>query len=369
MKLKLYADIEPIKGYCRSILYDFGRGTHWYVPNSFLKLVDKNLCLKYAILKEQYSEYLNFLNENNLVFTMPKILIKSFPKVKYDFFSYSLITNIVIEMDYNKDTSKIISDINLLEKKLYCYNYIFILNESLDLWADKIKTLMDNIMLENVVAIGIKGIVSTENQIINFLEKNKNINSLFLIENTAKTTKFKCNYNSTIIYSIPPNLNQGNCVVNFDLFSINLTLFNESQKYNTYFNRKLFIGINGEIKNSPETPTVFGNINELENTENILKIIESNEFQKYWYVHKGIIDVCKQCEFRHMCVDNRIPIQRNEKDWYFKTECNYNPYIAKWKDEDGYKTLEECGIQSNANGFKLNRKKLNAINKVLWGDD
>jgi hypothetical protein len=62
-----------------------------------------------------------------------------------------------------------------------------------------------------------------------------------------------------------------------DFFNVNITLFTESQNHNTYFNRKLFIGANGEIKNSQNTSVVFGNINELKNSDDILKIVESNQ--------------------------------------------------------------------------------------------
>jgi radical SAM protein with 4Fe4S-binding SPASM domain len=131
----------------------------------------------------------------------------------------------------------------------------------------------------------------------------------------------------------------------------------------------LYIGKNGEIKNSPESLTIFGNINEIEKTDDVLRIINSTEFQKYWYVNKDSIDVCKQCEFRHMCVDNRIPKQRNIKEWYMETECNYNPFIAKWDYEEGYKTLLECGVVSNIDGFSVKNKKLKSINNELWGND
>ena len=33
------------------------------------------------------------------------------------------------------------------------------------------------------------------------------------------------------------------------------------------------------------------------------------------------------------------------------------------------KNIDECGITSNQDGFNINRKKINAINKKLWGDD
>ena len=77
------------------------------------------------------------------------------------------------------------------------------------------------------------------------------------------------------------------------------------------------------------------------------EIITSNEFQKFWNVHKDVCDVCKDCEFKYMCVDNRIPQKKNEKEWFHTTECNYNPYIAKWKEEKGYITIKELGSTSN----------------------
>lgn len=145
-------------------------------------------------------------------------------------------------------------------------------------------------------------------------------------------------------------------------FTSSINLFSESKKYNTYFNKKLYIHKNGEIRNAPETKDCIENINNIQNFD---FIASSKELQKFWEVHKGLCDICKHCEFRYMCVDSRLPIKRNEKEWYFETECNYNPYIAKWQNEEGYKTLSECGIQSDKNGFKINRKKLNAINKEL----
>ena len=69
-----------------------------------------------------------------------------------------------------------------------------------------------------------------------------------------------------------------------------------------------------------------------------------------------------------MCVDNRLPHKRKENEWYHKTECNYNPYIAKWEEEEGYKTLKECGVVSNENEFSINHDKIAEINKDIWGD-
>lgn len=369
MVYKLYADIQPVKGFCRSILYDFGKQKKWFIPNTLLSLINKDLSFKKEIFTDKYSEYLKFLNENNLIFAIPSNLNKSFPVIKYEHFDYSIINNIVIHLNVKSNIKNVISYIIHLENKLYCYNYIFILDENLNAWSNKIKTLINDPALENVVSIGIKSFVNDENELTEFLKENKRINSLFLCTDNVKTTTFKGNYNSTVIYYVPNILEQEESVLNPQLFSINIILFNESQKHNTYFNRKLYIGLQGEIKNSSETTEILGNINEVVAKNELLNISNSKVYQKYWHVNKGTIDVCKHCEFRHMCVDNRVPLKRNEKEWFMGYECNYNPYIAKWKYEVGYKTLIECGIESNISNFKINRRKLNAVNKELWGDD
>jgi hypothetical protein len=138
--------------------------------------------------------------------------------------------------------------------------------------------------------------------------------------------------------------------------------------HNTYFNRKLYIDSDGFIKNAPECEDSVGFIEDLNSLEDLKEIISTPAFQKYWFVHKDSCDICKGCEFRHMCVDNRIPYERTEKEWYHKIECNYNPFIAKWEGELGYKTLEECGVISNEKIFSIDHEKIQQINHELWGE-
>jgi len=64
-------------------------------------------------------------------------------------------------------------------------------------------------------------------------------------------------------------------------------------------------------------------------------------------------------------IDNRIPHQRRDGGWYHKEECNYNPYIGKWKGEEGYKTLNEIGVISNEDWFFIDYNKVEQINQKL----
>ena len=56
---------------------------------------------------------------------------------------------------------------------------------------------------------------------------------------------------------------------------------------------------------------------------------------------------------KNICPDNRVPQKRNDGSWYHDSECNYNPYIAKWNGEVGFQTLSECGVISTADRFTV----------------
>jgi len=141
-------------------------------------------------------------------------------------------------------------------------------------------------------------------------------------------------------------------------FYSNISLYSESLKHHSYFNRKLFIGSDGSIKNAPNSEESFGRIQDLNSPEEIKRVIAEPEFQKYWNVHKDQIDVCKDCEFRYMCNDGRILSQRSDGSWFHNEECDYNPYISKWKGESNYKNLENSGVI-------LNEEKYQCDNSIL----
>lgn len=353
----LFSNCITVKGFTQTIIIDYSENNYFFIPNALNDIL--SLLKKYEIekVKAKYHQEFNieidafcnnFMEKGSGFYSQTKLNYPPLNKVWE--VSYK-ITNLTLNLNENLSFNALRQlKIDCLGVNLNEYNTATI--NLLNLTCENIihNTLQFFIYID-IDTNSLKSIINTFTKLthIYFLNSNhntiKNIDGVVVIH--SQTKKY---------------------IVKND-FTINLPLFTESQIHNTYFNRKLYIGVNGEIKNATETSIVFGNINELENTNDILKIIESKEFQKYWYVHKELIDVCKQCEFRHMCVDNRIPLLRNEKQWYFKTECIYNPYIGKWNDEAGYETLAECGILSDENGFKINRKKLNTINKKLWGDD
>jgi SPASM domain peptide maturase of grasp-with-spasm system len=302
----------PVVGFQRAIMYDLVKMKFELIPNSlcvFLDLLNKqpiHLLLQSTIEddREVLTEYVSFCTEKEYILEIPEQIPKDcFPKLNLEFESPSIISNICVNL--NRKSPYIFNQLKELLFTTKCYNIQLICESNYEL-----TNIINDISI--ISEIGLESIELIVPYVSNFnytaiVEKHKNISFIFVYNSPEArfiNTSF-CGLQQVLFSEKPFHLTNKKSL---EFFNVHISLFTESQKHNTYFNRKLFIGSNGELKNSPESLTIFGNINEIKQTDDILRIINSTEFQKYWYVNKDSIDVCKQCEFRHMCVDNRIPI-------------------------------------------------------------
>ena len=177
------------------------------------------------------------------------------------------------------------------------------------------------------------------------------INSIIITNSPKDELKgiYGKNANATINYIKKEIKDESACgVVDISYFVINLKMFTESQKHNTCLNRKISIDVNGDIKNCPSMAKSYGNI---KNTT-LTKAIKKQGFKDLWYIHKDLIEVCKDCEFRHICTDCRAYLKKPENIYSQPKKCNYNPYIAKWKGQEGYFTVKEW--EKNQTKSKIN---------------
>jgi SPASM domain peptide maturase of grasp-with-spasm system len=113
-------------------------------------------------------------------------------------------------------------------------------------------------------------------------------------------------------------------------FSSTLETFTESQKHNTCLNRKISIDVNGKIKNCPSMTKSYGNIKDT----TLAEALEKPGFKDMWYIHKDQIEVCKDCEFRHICTDCRAFIKDPNNIYSKPAKCSYDPYTATWGKEN-----------------------------------
>jgi len=148
-------------------------------------------------------------------------------------------------------------------------------------------------------------------------------------------------------------------------FTINMNVFFESRNFNSCLNRKLCIDAEGNIKNCPAMQQSFGNIKDT----TLKEVIEKPGFKDLWFIHKEQIDVCKDCEFRHICTDCRCFIKDPENIYSQPAKCTYNPYICKWQGDEGYVPIEECGTYIKGTGFVPNKTIIKELNKQLWNEE
>jgi len=341
-----------VSGYSRDLFMDFDDNSIQLLPKTFAEYLE--------IDESGFDEYDTFIEKKH-------IRISNTPNESMGWDSFSLITNSSIYVAENILPKNIVETCNLL------------IIESVELVFCKVeeKKIIDLLnKFNNTFVTSLELVFSEPNISSDFLNILTHHHLVFKItflnqQESKQEVKNK--------EGVPVLINYSKKILNdfskSDISTVNYKLFTESQKHHIYFNRKLYIGTKGEIKNAPECKEEFGKVQDLKNTEELKEIIATKEFQKYWYVHKEICDVCKDCEFRHMCVGNRLPYKRlglsqskSKEQWFHKTECNYNPYICKWESEEGYKTLAECGVVSDETGFSIDHEKIEKINHELWGE-
>tara|TARA_R110001592_G_scaffold357599_3_gene661141 strand:- start:237 stop:1334 length:1098 start_codon:yes stop_codon:yes gene_type:complete len=354
---KLYANCILVKGSFNAIVYDLFLSRNYTLPLELALLIEEldkftfdEVVSKHDDLKSEITLFCDELVKIGYAEWFDKDELALYPPLSLEWDYPSSVTNLIIESTDFKIIKKLIAFAEefLTPAILIIYNEI--VNEA---FLNFLQNELDKSVITHVEIV-------TPFLSVTDKELNRNVR--------LKTIWIKDN-------NLPPENIEGKKVKPLDskkYFKQDypvFELFTESQKQNTYFNRKLYIGEKGEIQNGPECEETYGSINDIKNVEELKQIITTPEFQKYWFVHKELCDVCKDCEFRHMCVDNRLPYQRKNGSWYHKVECNYNPYISKWKGDAGYQCLEECGVIVNEKGYRRDDEKIALINKTLWEEE
>jgi SPASM domain peptide maturase of grasp-with-spasm system len=312
--------------------------------------------------KNMIEEYISFLKEKDAIF-LSNIQIP-YRKIDLHFDYPAQISNTIHLFHTSHDLKNIycqLAGLNCEHIQLFFDEHIDFENikEILKIFDDSKNQSIEIILLFQSMYLEVK-------QWENLFEQFKRL-QLVLIQDSPKTERIPMDIlNVNFIFFTMDKLSYQDCGEIHPLrFQNNLTLLTESQKYNTCLNRKLCIDSEGNIKNCPSMQQKFGNIQ----TITLKEVIETSEFKNLWYINKEQIDVCKDCEFRHMCIDCRCFIKDPDNIYSQPAKCIYNPYICKWQGQEGYVPVEECGTYTRETGFVPDKEKINKLNKQIWGED
>ncbi|QTY25996.1 hypothetical protein [Flavobacterium sp. CS20] len=344
----IFKNVFFTKGHNRTLVFDSLKNDIFFVPNSFYeKLNSNNFTFKVEDLSTD--EY-NFLLENELLIDVDNNNLRNFSDLRgiIDFpFDFKIC---VIEL--SEAVSFQLGKL-LLNRMLFGQlNVVF--SEFSNLKSiDCLIAFIDELEIDCIDLTFETGFTEYE-----YLFKSISKDNRIYIINNNTNKKIVDDYHSFNNRMFRPNGIKESKITN------DLSVYFESIEKNTYYSDKLFIGRNTEIKNSKESDYIYNHLSDLDSL-NSIKLLRDEKFIEYWRVTKDKIIVCKDCEFRRFCNDNRPPI-KGKKFYYHERECEYNPYISKWSEEDNYVDLQSAGISIEKDDVIIDKDKLNTINEYIW---
>lgn len=336
----LFSNCITVKGYNRSLILDLQRGKSFPIPNSMLDVINF-LKIKNSLEKTishfgdenkiVIEEYIDFLIVNDLGFFQTKDEFDLFLDLDKNFTSPDHISNIVVEL----------SELTIQNFDLILFNFVNTVISNIQLIC--YRELSFNELSEILIKLkdfnfkSVELLLKYSEELIENINQHDNI----LIDITriifhTVPEKFKNEIHFTSFEAIfTTNKIDGfkHCgIVSINDFVTNQLKVLESVNHNSCLNKKISIDKYGYIRNCPSMPQHFGNIKDIRLEE----ALNHPDFKKYWNVTKDTIEVCKDCEFRHICTDCRAYTERthfkDEIDLSKPLKCGYNPYSNEWAE-------------------------------------
>ncbi|WP_310556033.1 grasp-with-spasm system SPASM domain peptide maturase [Flavobacterium sp.] len=328
----LFSTCILVRGHKRSCIYDLQRYDFEYIPNTLYDILysSKNVTIQDIISlydniedKNNIIEYFNFLFEKEFVF-FSKMKSSFFPPLKIEFNKPYRVSTFIIDVDNSQLNYLEKIKENIINAKVECL-VIRIINSNYNELIDILKKF-DGIPTRIIQLFISKDVVILDSQIESLFDANNRTSVIIKTEDEIELTKeFK---KGTFIWTKKDIINKKQKFIDISEFSPNLDLYMESKLFNSFYNKRVYIDSTGNICRFEIDSQNFGNL-KLNRLEDILL---NNDFTKYWNIKKDDIEICKDCEYRYMCVDSRLPLyQNNEKLWVLEGECNYDPYTSQWK--------------------------------------
>ncbi len=332
---KIYPCCIPVKGFGRSIIYDLNRSVFSYIPNSLFELLQDCEGQTISTIKESIDQenwkvldkYFVFLQDNEyILFCKTEEELKQFPAIELSYEAPCGISNAILQIkdELKVNVPNLIVDLSALGCRFI--QVVFHGEGDFNL-VSKVLSYFDKSAFRSVEVLVKYNVHFSESMLSQLVNKYRRIHHL-IVYNSPQNRILKnfhfgmqaISYNTRMIdYSLKRSR------IDASDFRPNIDLFCESQGFHTYFNQKVVIDIQGNIKNVPNTDHSFGNVNNV----SLAEVIQTEEFQALWCLKKDDIEICKECEYRHMCVDNRIP-ERIGSQWKHNEKCNYDVYNCLW---------------------------------------
>lgn len=347
--LLLFEDCRIVKGAKNIIIMDLNRvGNSHYIPIDMVTFIrecedtvltdvlkkynnsDKEILLEYVsfLIEKEYCHLADIHLAN--ILTPLDLTLHDSPSVVNNAIlcvsriTYPFVPNIIVELNsillcehlevrwFDVDTSKLANFLKLFDGTLI---------KSITLFIEYDKTVFDLL----------------KEKLLDLYPRLFNV-FLFNSEVLYSDDCIKCLSNSI-------DLIKGCGIISQERMVINQEFYTESLNKNTCLYKKVAIDSLGNIKNCPAQKKSHGNVNQI----SIYDAISKDSFSNLWNITKDKINVCRSCEYRHMCLDCRIYIEDPEDIHSKPLKCGYNPYTGEWSEWSinplKQKAIEYYGMQ------------------------
>jgi len=340
---KLFSNCIPVKGASRYIICDLLRREIYFIPEGLHEILTEYEDKSLDFIKQQYDnevdseidEFIDFLLANELGFYTNNP--ENFPKIEKRWEWPGLLSNAILEVSARSahDYPHVFRQLDQcgckhLELRFYC-----------EMPMEEVERILSAANHSLLRSIDLYLKYTPVYDAIDF--------NVFLIrfQKVGRLVLHSCN-NPHKLAESTPNIfycedsitDNSHCgMVKSVYFHSNMAMFMEAQFHNSCLNKKISITEDGNIKNCPSLPGIFGNVYE----DSLKDIVAgSKDLKKYWNTTKDQINVCRDCEFRYVCTDCRAyledPSDANSKP----LKCGYNPYEAVWEEWSTHPLKQEA---------------------------
>lgn len=340
---KIFANCLIVTGATRSLICDIQRQSSGFIPNDMVRVIEelnskKSLEEVFQMYgednKEIIQEYLEHLDEKEYGFYCEEDEFDLFPELNKDFLVPAYITNTVLEL--KKENIGWLKDLVPQIENLGCKDVAIVFYE--ELFTTDFLHIFDYFLDTRIKSFEI---TSRFHSVIdeNFFKiLNQKLNQLTkVVFFSSEEDRIEYWDNKVLfdrIFTTKPITSFKSCgVVNTKYFNTNLPKVLEAINHNSCLNMKMSVDVQGNIRNCPSMPEIYGNIKDT----TLEEALNKPGFKKYWKITKDQIEICKDCEFRYICTDCRAYTERTHTnkdglDISKPLKCGYNPYTAEWEE-------------------------------------
>lgn len=335
--LYLFADCIATEGFKNTLLVDFTRRKHFVFPSVYYKFLRERR-INFNLLLKQFSapqdevelrKFIDFLQENELVFCCPLELDDQFDPIPETFNEPGALFSAVLELptcdnpEYDlTEAIKCVSQHGVRHIQLISQDYVELF---------RIQKVLESLRTSSLRSIEMMFRFNPKYLNVEWSEIFKNHQRLANITIHSADQKANIDYgNNTgmgLLIWTPRKLDYQSHFTSLrrENFVYDLRYFMEAKHYNPYFHRKICVTERGHIKKCLSQEKSFGRINAVDMT----KTVESIEYKQLDFINKDQVSGCKNCEYRYVCSDSRTP-EPDQEGWKHNSNCFYDPLNGIW---------------------------------------